>query len=180
MSEQLAALTTFTLTADIVIRPARNEDLPLLEWYGLFWHFRNVFQDTFLEYQQGHRLMIVAALNDFPVGRVFVQISTGNPVYADGFDRAYLYSLYVIPALQGNGIGTALINYAERELVNRGFTWVTIAVAKDNPGARRLYERLGYTQYHEDSGIWSYVDPDGKGHTINEPCWVLKKRLGND
>jgi ribosomal protein S18 acetylase RimI-like enzyme len=177
MVDQLAAITTFTLSTEIVIRPAAEEDLPLLEWYGLFWHFRNVFQDTFVEYQQGHRLMIVAALNNFPVGRVFIQISPGNPVYADGYDRAYLYSLHILPALQGNGIGTELINYAEREIIARDFSWVTIAVAKDNPGARRLYERLGYELFHEDTGLWSYIDPDGKGHTVNEPCWVLKKRL---
>jgi hypothetical protein len=54
---------------------------------------------------------------------------------------------------------------------------VTIAVAKDNPNARRLYERLGYRVFAEDAGCWSFMDPDGQWQRVTEPCYVLEKHL---
>lgn len=55
----------------------------------------------------------------------------------------YVASLAVAPEAQGRGLGTAvvraLIARAEVRLVP-----VTLQVLKTNPGARRLYERLGF------------------------------------
>jgi GNAT superfamily N-acetyltransferase len=78
---------------------------------------------------------------------------------------------------QQKGIGTALIREAESILIERNYGSVSIAAAKDNPGARRLYERLGYSVFMEDSGRWHYVDHEGKTKHVVEPCWVLEKIL---
>jgi ribosomal protein S18 acetylase RimI-like enzyme len=83
----------------------------------------------------------------------------------------------VLPFLQGRGIGTQLIEAAETELVERGFLAATIAVAVENERARALYERLGYEVFRRDTSSWSYHDPDGNTHEVNEICWALKKPL---
>src|SRR5690606_22815289 len=99
------------------------------------------------------------------------------PRIADGVKRAYLYSFRVMDMFRGHGIGTRLINTAERMIIARGFTMMTIADAKDNQGALRLYERLNYRKIAEDPGRWTYTDHLGVIQQMNEPCWVLEKNL---
>ena len=90
---------------DITIRPACAADLPLLEWGGEFWHYREKFGEAYADQLAGRRLLLVADLNGYPVGRIALVFSGGNPLYANGRTRAYLYSLQVISFLQGLGIG---------------------------------------------------------------------------
>jgi ribosomal protein S18 acetylase RimI-like enzyme len=63
-------------------------------------------------------------------------------------DRAELAGIQLLPAHQGRGIGTYLIEQflveaRREELVPR------VSVEKDNPDARRLYERLGFVRVDE-------------------------------
>ncbi len=123
--------------------------------------------------------MLVAATNEFPIGQIFVQFTKGNAAYADGRTRAYLYALRVMEPFRRQGIGTKLIEAGERAALDQHFSVVTIAVAKDNPEALRLYERLGYTKFGEDPGRWSFTDPAGKVHHISEPCYAMSKLLSD-
>src|SRR5687768_4662835 len=125
-------------------------------------------------------MMLIADAGGYPVGRVFVQLCAGNFYYADGLSRAYLYSLAVMPFLQGRGIGTQLVLAAEAELIARGFITATIAVAVENERAKLLYERLGYQIFRKDNSRWSYEDPNGETHYVDEMCWALKKDLIGD
>jgi GNAT superfamily N-acetyltransferase len=161
----------------IHIRQATAEDVALLEWKGQFWQYRAIFEHAFAEQTAGRRLMLVADHSGYPVGRLFVQLSLANPLYSDGTTRGYLYSLQVMDRLQGQGLGSRLIAAAEDALRARHFHWATIAAATDNPRARRLYERLGYTHFHDEPGLWSYTDPDNVTHSVVEPCWVFQKCL---
>lgn len=167
-----------TLTLNIHLRLAEKSDLSKLEWGGQFAHFRNLFRRAFREQLQGRRIMLIADLNDYPIGHIFIQFRSSNKRIADGSSRGYLYSFRVMEALQGHGIGTRLIHEAEARLLERGFSEVTIAVAKDNDGALRLYERHGYRTFGEDPGRWSYIDQTGFTHQVEEPCWLLKKYIG--
>lgn len=56
----------------------------------------------------------------------------------------YVQTLCAAPAYRGSGVGTALLTFAE-ERIFREHPNVFICVSDFNPGARRLYERLGYT-----------------------------------
>ena len=56
----------------------------------------------------------------------------------------YLQTVCVRPAARGGGRGTQLIAWAE-ERIFRDSPNVFLCVSTFNPGARRLYERLGYT-----------------------------------
>jgi ribosomal protein S18 acetylase RimI-like enzyme len=169
--------SALTIELPVVLRLATAADLPKLEWYGQFAHFRNLFRRTFREQQQGHRLMLIADCNDFPIGQVFVQLNSNESRLDDSQKRAYLYSLRVMEMFRGKGIGTRLIQEAETTVSGMGYHSITIAAAKDNPEARRLYERMGYHVIAEDSGHWSYLDHRGIVQYVHEPCWVLEKRL---
>ena len=166
-----------SLQIDVKFRFAEPEDLPKLEWYGQYTHFRRVFQRAYEDQLAGRRLMLVADVNGWPIGQVFIQLENLDDPITNGGKRAYLYSLRVMDHLQGRGIGTALLREAESILVSRGHSSVSIAAAKDNPGARRLYERIGFHVFMEDSGRWHYVDHEGRTRQVVEPCWVLEKML---
>lgn len=88
------------------------------------------------------------------------ELSQARIIMADGRDvgwlqtrvsesEVFLGSLYVIPAMQGHGIGTHVL----RELMARSKSQsraLTLAVMKNNR-AIRLYERLGFLTTHEDT-----------------------------
>lgn len=58
---------------------------------------------------------------------------------------SFVKDLVVDPAAQGRGIGAALLLTAMAALRARGATEVQLKVVTANAGARRLYERLGFT-----------------------------------
>ncbi|MEP7293265.1 MAG: GNAT family N-acetyltransferase [Chloroflexota bacterium] len=168
---------TLTLEMPVTLRLATYDDLPRLEWYGQYTHFRALFRRTYQEQLQHRRLMLVADCNDFPIGNLFVQLRGGEQRQTDGRRRAYFYSLRVMEMFQGHGIGTSLIYEAEQLAAEQHFQWATIAAATDNPRARRLYERLGYNVFAQDDGKWSYRDHENRVRYVHEPCWVLEKRI---
>jgi ribosomal protein S18 acetylase RimI-like enzyme len=136
-----------------------------------------LFRRTYQEQLQNRRLILVADCNSFPIGHIFIQLSSGEQRISDGRRRAYMYSLRVMDMFQGYGIGTRLIHEAEILAAEHHFSWVTIAAAKDNPRARRLYEKLGYRVFGEDEGKWNYLDHENRMRYVHEPCWVLEKRI---
>ena len=155
------------------LRPATAEDLPKLEWYGQYKHFRNIFLRTFHEQKAGNRLMLLADVNNFPVGQLFIHFKD-RPY---GRVRAYFYSFRVMEMFRSQGIGTRMLQEAEAIALDRGIRRATIAAAKTNMQARRLYERLGYRVFRDDAGYWHYVDHLGQTREMNEPCWILEKKL---
>jgi len=58
---------------------------------------------------------------------------------------AEIFSLNVHPASWRRGTGRALCEHAFREAAAREHTAMTLWVLRENEGARRFYERLGYT-----------------------------------
>lgn len=163
--------------AQVIIRPALEEDLPGLEWEGVYAHFRQVYRQAFDEVRQGLRQMLLAEAPPLLVGQVFIQFNSRHKQFADGARRGYLYSLRVRPEWRGQGLGTRLIQAAEAELRGRGYVTAVIAAAKDNTGARRLYTRLGYQVFADNPGEWKFMDLDGRKQQVEEPCWLMEKKL---
>ena len=56
----------------------------------------------------------------------------------------YVQTVCAAPEYRGRGVGTALVTFAE-ERIFREHKNVFICVSSFNAGARRLYERLGFT-----------------------------------
>ncbi|MBN9199982.1 MAG: GNAT family N-acetyltransferase [Microbacterium chocolatum] len=89
-----------------------------------------------------------------------------------------LKNLHVSPDLRSKGIGTAIIAAAEAAAVATGHATISVGVGVDNPDARRLYERLGYTATGRiETYRYTYVDPDGDERSATETAEYLNKRL---
>lgn len=111
------------------------------------------------------------------VGQLFVQLESHRNELADGHTRAYIYSFRVRSSYRSTGIGTLLMQTAETDLRNRGYHRITLNVGRDNPAARRFYERFGYTIVGDEPGRWSYLDHKGHRRHVHEPSWRMEKDL---
>ena len=166
------------LVQQLTIREAEYADLPAMEWEGEFKHFRNLYSDAFRRSQHQLGLIWLAELpNQGLVGQVLLQLNCDRPELADGKDRAYFYGFRVRPAFRGIGLGTRMVNHVENNLRWRGFSWLTLNVAVNNPLAHSLYNRLGFVVVAHEPGIWSYIDHTGRRQWVEEPAWRMEKHL---
>lgn len=58
--------------------------------------------------------------------------------------QAFVAYMAVEPAMEGRGIGAALLSAAEDEARRRGLPYISLMVTESNLRAVRLYERRGY------------------------------------
>jgi ribosomal protein S18 acetylase RimI-like enzyme len=88
---------------------------------------------------QGAVVVAVAEVDGVVVGH-----ASGGPEREGLFDgfSGELYSLYVLPACQGRGLGRALATFIAGRLSRSGHAAMMVWVLKANP-ATRFYERLG-------------------------------------
>jgi ribosomal protein S18 acetylase RimI-like enzyme len=162
----------------LVVRHAQETDLRAIEWGGAYLRFRNVYADVYRRAERGLAVMWVAEHPDWGlVGQAFVQFKSNDRKTADGRRRAYMHSLRVRPSWRGRGVGTHILDVLEKDLLARGFREVTLNVARENEGAIRLYERLGYKIIKEIPGSWSYYDPDNVLRHVREPGYRMMKKL---
>ncbi|MFB7051341.1 GNAT family N-acetyltransferase [Streptomyces microflavus] len=109
--------------------------------------------------------------------------ATDIPVAKGGIDYRIkegvgtLWQLAVHPALQSCGIGTFLVEAAERRIRNRGLRQAELAVEESNPRARALYERLGYAAYDHRPDSWDEQAPDGSLRRYETTCTLMRKAL---
>jgi ribosomal protein S18 acetylase RimI-like enzyme len=90
----------------------------------------------------GLGLLRVCGLRD--VVRLSVRalsIANGVETYRDEY---YLANMAVFPNFQGRGIGSALLEHAEKKARQVGLGKCSLIVDIENPEAQRLYERFGY------------------------------------
>ncbi|MCR4402037.1 MAG: GNAT family N-acetyltransferase [Firmicutes bacterium] len=76
-----------------------------------------------------------------------VAMSSGSLLFAiprPGPGEFYIERVAVLPAWRGRGIGTQLLEAAEKRAKAAGIGKCSLDVDIDNEAARRLYERLGY------------------------------------
>jgi len=80
-----------------------------------------------------------------------------------GGSQADVVTLAVDPSRWGEGTGTALLLALVEDASERGYTEVLLEVRKDNPRARQLYLRHGFTEigirrgYYQPSGMDAVV-----------------------
>ena len=118
---------------------------------------------------------LVAVLNSYPVGQVQVDLAKHA---ATG--TGLVWALRVLPALQGLGVGTRLMRAAEDVIRASGLPVAELGVAKDNPRAQRLYERLGYVVVADAIDHWSFTTPEGETREVEESEWIMRKQLGSE
>lgn len=131
----------------VVLRRATEDDIDNM------LHIENeVFQTDRMSRRSMRRLIesesdcfLVATCNDEIAGYAVFFLHRGNSL-------SRLYSIATAPRFQGQGIARALLQEGEHIAANNGRIYMRLEVRKDNLGAIRLYEKLGYRQfgYYED------------------------------
>jgi GNAT superfamily N-acetyltransferase len=131
---------------DLVIRQADGADRSLL--------IHVLGQEAFFKarlrmQRRRHGILLVAWQGSVPVGTVYLWLAPAEEkeLRRELPDVPILNRLSVTETQRRRGIGTRLIEEAERVLRERGHKRVALGVGPGNRLARRLYERLGYRDW---------------------------------
>ena len=161
------------------IRYAAAGDLEALG--AVFASEGGFFADCLARQEVGEGVLLVAWLDGRPVGDVFLNLGPADEPevrrHLPGVPT--LVHLEVLGPFQRRGIGTALVRAGEDEARRLSHDRVALGVGLDNPGARRLYERLGYTDWGRGLTVTSWREHrrDGAPVTVTETIDMLVKRL---
>ncbi len=165
-------LRPFQLELRVAIRRAQESDLPGLEWFGLFSGHRDIIRAAFDRQLLGDMEMLVADLNGFPVGQVWIDFRIGNVE-----DGASLWAVRVLPPLRRLGIGERLMRAAEAAAWRRGETVTSLTVERRNVDARRFYERLGYAVVDPPPDYGDDGTMGARTATLLQTQWLMRKPL---
>lgn len=139
---------------------------------------RRFFDDRFSRQAARLGMLLVAWRDDRPIGVIYLWLEDAEePELREHLPGTpILTHLEIHPRHRGGGVGTALIQAAERRLRMLGYAQVALAVEIDNDGAARLYKRLGYEDWPHDT-IRCYSLTDGSGVRRAEVCQIMLKSL---
>lgn len=123
----------------IEIREATSQDLSALLVIELqCFHSDRLSQRSFRRFISEKRSdLFVLCLDDEIVGYYLL-------IYRLGSSMARLYSIAVVPRLQGQGLAKRLIADAEQKALLRHCVLLRLEVRPDNQPAIKLYQKLGY------------------------------------
>jgi ribosomal protein S18 acetylase RimI-like enzyme len=147
------------------VRDARPEDMDdLAEAHIAGWRvgYRGLVADAFLDgdfaetrrtgwAERGRRIAqggpeegLLVLISD---GQVIGFAHVGEERTQDGTATGHgeLFGFYVHPARWGSGAADVLMGAAQERLRQLGFTDVVLYVFRDNPRARRFYEKAGWS-----------------------------------
>lgn len=161
-----------TASIRFAIRSCREEDLPALEWMGLFSAHRNVIHKAFHAQKRGEALLLLAVTAGFPIGQVWLDMKAKKD---EG--TAVFWAVRTFFPLQGAGIGRCLMTSAESFASTQGFAKGELAVEQSDRRAIAFYQRLGWTTVRSISlEHGSSSEPSSR-----EKCdhWLMSKQLGN-
>jgi GNAT superfamily N-acetyltransferase len=165
----------------VSIRVAEDSDLPVLSQALQQQHF---FSDRMRRQREGRGLLLVAWAGSTPVASVYLWLEPADePELREGLPSVPLLTHLEVHELHRNrGIGTRLIQAAERILVDRGHRQVALGVGLKNAGALRLYRRLGYEEWEHSPipTVNEYFLANGERIHEGDICRLLVKAFATD
>ena len=155
------------------VRAATEADLPALV---ATLEQPRYFADRLVRQRHGPGALLVAWLDGIPVGDIYLRLERPDEdELADLREVPLLTHLEVLPAYRKQGIGTLLMQRAERIAWDRGCDRVALGVTEDNTDAIRLYVNRGYVLWRPEP-IETYREmfrDDGTIEAVpDEPCMV--------
>jgi GNAT superfamily N-acetyltransferase len=167
-----------TVAGELDIRPGSDADLPaLVSVLGQ----RRWFSERLARQRAGGGVLLLAWLEGRPVGDVYLQLDPGTEpeVRRHLPGVPLLIHLETLGPYQRRGIGTALIHAGEDTARRLGHRRLAMGVGVDNHDARRLYQRLGYTDWGHGTVDTSWEEHDQTGHpvTVSETIHMLVRDL---
>ncbi len=127
------------------IRCCRRADLEALEWDGEYAHDRPIIEWAFTRTLERLMVMLVADDHGVHVGQLWIDFARRHGV-------ADVWAVRVKPTWRGRGVGTRLLQEAERHSAARGVMALELEVEPANVDARRLYERRGFVHVRTEHG----------------------------
>lgn len=118
---------------------------------------------------------VAGALIGYPVADEPDAIDTGStpPMFVPLLELEnlaagtwYVNAVAAYPDARGLGVGSKLMQWAEQRASALGREGLSLIVSDANPGARRLYERLGYAEVARRPVVREQWQTDGRN-------WVL-------
>jgi GNAT superfamily N-acetyltransferase len=164
--------------SDVVVRPARPEDLDaLVSALGQAEYFAHR-----LSRQPRLGVLLVATLDDGEVaGCAFLRLQPAEEWELRDRLRniAVLTHVEVVKGQRRNGVGTRIVQAAEEQARRHGRRRIALGVKDDNPGARTLYEGLGFADWGRGSinALVETFEGDGHRKISTETCDILVKEL---
>jgi len=98
------------------------------------------------EIKNGSRVVFVYIMDGEFIGEGAVVFENGDPDYTINKQRVYLSRLIVKNEYRNQGIGSTIINYLVNYAKALGYKEFSVGVDLDNIGARKLYDRHGFTR----------------------------------
>jgi GNAT superfamily N-acetyltransferase len=156
-----------TLAGTLTVRPARAEDAEtvagILEEAAHWLTSRGIDQwrmgdwlRPLLAERIGRGEVYLAWLGDQPVATLTLQWSDEQTWGAMPDDAGYLHSLAVWRAYGGQGIGLALLGWAERTAAMAGRTYLRLDCMARNGALRSYYEGAGFVPRDDlPHDVWS-------------------------
>ncbi len=113
------------------------------------------------------RARLISELRKQSAGRYFLAFheaqAVGVAICFMGFSTFYaqpllnIHDLAVRDGFRGLGIGRTMLMAIEAEAKSQGCCKVTLEVRADNPGARRLYEDVGFSAGETSSSTFAFM-----------------------
>ncbi|MFF2031057.1 GNAT family N-acetyltransferase [Arthrobacter sp. NPDC058192] len=171
---------------DLLIRPARNDDLPRLRDIetAAGEAFRQIGMaavaddappslDALATYQRDGRAWVATNSCGEPIAYILVEIADGH---------AHISQVSVHPDHARQGVGGALIEEAARWAVERKLQGVTLTTFRDVPWNAPYYSRLGFVQLPEQQcmeDIRQILEAE-KAHGLHAWPRVVMKKAATD
>ena len=131
--------------------------------------------------EEDNAVYLVAWHVRLPIGHAFVKWDgpIDHPIVSRLDGCPDVEDLFVSPNLRSRGVGSRLLDAAERLVNQKGYSQIGLGVDAGNARARALYNRRAYKDagFEEYTIRWQYVDRDGKEQWAVENCNYLIKRL---
>lgn len=131
---------------DVTVTAATGQDIHELETempYGP----SNYHQDKLLKQEKGTSVYLVARQGTELAGHA--ELILGGPNESEVHEVLAgipeINGAEIKPEMRSLGIGTEIIHTAEQTAIEKGYKQICLAVIENNPRARKLYEKLGYT-----------------------------------
>lgn len=140
------------LADGVRIRKMTRDDLPEVEKTDAA-SFDPLWQNPLETLRQAFAQALYATLAENEDGILGYQLSTG------GGQRAHLARLAVHPAVQGKGVGTALVSDLFTYLTYTGIPRLSVNTQSDNPVSLSLYQRLGFVRTGEQYPVYTFDIP---------------------
>lgn len=153
-----------------IIRDGRPGDVEAMAWAASEAQ-RDEWRHHLARGRIGEVDFLVVQVGEEIVGKAVLDWTHSS----DGTPWLCMFS--VDPAFRSRGLGGLGLAEAERRARERGHATIEMCVDEDNPRAKHLYLRSGY------SVVGPYVDtrdetlPDGSSIQIQTPGWLLRKTL---